>query len=87
MTEPARTRIHSAQEYQAAFMEALDTFAKNHRLQNPYVERTLSDPEVKNMLEAAAEDVRKLYGLTDAEHLMYKDMVMLSYYGKNRGRS
>ena len=86
MNQRQYTMIHNAEEYQKAFLEALDTYAANHGLRTQFRGKELSTGEIREMVDAACEDVRRIYKLSDSDHAAYKEMVLKATYGPNAGR-
>ena len=76
-------KITTPQQYQYVYFQHQDFYAKQYGLDKP--ERILTKSEIVHMVDGVCEEVRQLYKLTESEHLAYREMMRIIFFGKNKG--
>jgi hypothetical protein len=71
-------------QYQYLYFKHMDFYAKRNGLDKP--DRKLTPGEIREMFNDVCEEVRQLYQLTATEHAVYKEMMTIIVFGKNKGR-
>ena len=84
MSEPTIVRPQSPQQYQYLYFKHMDFYAKRTGLDSP--DHKLSPSEIRNMFNDVCEEIRQLYQLNGTEHVVYKEMMAVILFGKNKGR-
>jgi len=72
--------IDNPLQYQANFFHHMDAYAEKNNLTG----KELSVEEVEKMFNDVCEELRQVYRLTINEHVSYKNMMKIIFYGKDK---
>lgn len=77
-------RIERPQQYQYVFFKHMDFYAQRNGLATK--DRKLDSKDVRRILDDVSEEIRQLYKVSDSDHIVYKGMMEIILFGKNKGR-
>lgn len=77
-------RIEKPQQYQYVFFQHMDFYAQRNGLTAKGRKLTTSD--VRQILDDVCQEIREIYKLSEGDHIVYKGMMEIILFGKNKGR-